>query len=220
MSKINDDLHVGGLLTADQMQVASGSISNDGVAANADIARSKLAQDTLAKYAIPLTSFRVHDAMQTNLPGTSANDDLALIGGTFGTNSPEIKTSDLKAAGATTRYARALIQLPPEYDDAQTVEIRVKGGMETTVADTSATVDVECYESDKSGGVGSDLCTTAAQSINSLTAADKDFTITASGLVAGDILDVRITVAVNDAASGTAVVAALGAIELLCDIRG
>lgn len=220
MGKLDGNVHVAGHLSAGTMTVPSSAIANDQVHANADIARDKLAQTVLAPFPIPLIDFRVWDALQTNLPGTSAADDLALIGGAFSTNTPMLKTYDVKAAGAVTLRARALVRLPAEYDDAETVTIRLRCEMQTTVADVSATVDVEAYESDKNGGVSADLCTTAAQSINSLVDADKDFVITATGLVAGDWLDVRVSIAVNDAATATAVLAAIGHAALLCDIRG
>jgi hypothetical protein len=204
---IPTNLHIEGnlTLTGSYQKVDSGDILN---------------QKTLESYLIPWTAWRVWDAVHTNLPGTAANDDLALVGGTFGTDTWCVESGDLKAAGATTRYARAFIQLPPEYEDGQTVNIRVRGGMETTVADNSATVDLEVYESDYEGDAAgpTDLCATAAQSINSLTHADKDFTITATGLAAGDWLDVRLAVAVNDAATGTVVLARVGNVNLLCDV--
>jgi hypothetical protein len=92
--------------------------------------------------------------------------------------------------------------------------------MATTVASVSCTVDVECYELDKVGGISADLCTTAATTINSLVFADKAFTITPTTLSAGDVLDVRITIAVNDAATATAVTPTIAGIDLLCDIKG
>ena len=220
MGRIDDNLHIGGHLTAASMTVPSNAVVNASVAADAAIARSKLALDTLAEYPVKLTDFRVWDAMQTNLPGTSASDDLAIIGGTFGSAAPVLQTYDVKAAGSVTLRARVTLSMPAEYAAAETVQLRVRGGMTTTVADNSATVDIEAYKIDEFGGIGSDLCSTAAQSINSLTAGDKDFTISASTLSAGDQLDVRITVAVNDAATGTAVKATLGKVSLLCDVRG
>jgi len=184
------------------------------------LARSYLEQDDNKVYPINLTDFRVWDALHTNLPGTAATDDLALVGGTFGTNSPTIQTGDLKAAGATSRYARVMIPMPAEYVAGETVTLRLHAGMKTTVADTTATADVEAYESDREEGISADLCATAAQSINSLTLADKDFTITATNLEPGELLDVRIHLAVNDAASGTAVIGLIGAVELVCDVKG
>lgn len=179
------------------------------------VARTDLKLEELASYPVPLTLFRVHDAIQTNLPGTAANDDLAIISGTLGTADPVLQTSDLKNTTGT-QYARVQIPLPPEYQSGQTVTIVVNGGANTTVASTTLTADVQAYRN----GAGSDICATAAQSINSLTAADKSFTITATDLVPGDMLDVRIAVAVADTGTGTAVKGEINKVTLKCDIRG
>lgn len=185
-----------------------------------EVKRSQLAQSTLQPYVVPLTSLRVHDAIHTNLPGTAAADDLAIIGTAFGTASPVLQAGDLKAAGATSRRARFLFALPAEYDPGETINVVVHAGMVTTVADTACVVDIECYKSDQEAGIGSDLCATSAQDMNSLTDADLTFSITPTGLVAGDVLDVRITVTCTDAATGTAVTPQIGNIEFQCDVRG
>lgn len=198
----------------------TGTFTNANFASNCALDRSKLAQDTLKPYPIPLENFRVWDAYQTVLPGTSASDDLGLYGGTFATGSQLVRTYDVKNAGAVTLYARVRASLPAEYDAGETITLRMKCGMVTTVASSSATVDVECYKVDGAGSIGSDLCATSATSINSLTFANKDFTITPTGLSAGDVFDIRITVAVNDSATATAVIAAIGSVDLLCDVRG
>jgi len=185
------------------------------------VARSGLTQDTSQSYWLPWDGFRVWDAVATNLPATPASDDLGLIGGTWGTGVPSIQTGDLKAAGSTTRYARCQFQLPPEYVTGTGLVLRLHAGMITTIAGTAATVDVEVYKSGKEFLVsGSDLCATAATSINSTTLADKDFAITGTGLVAGDQLDIRIAILVNDAASGTNVIGCIGSAEILLSIRG
>lgn len=198
----------------------SGSIVCSETAISAQSKTSILKQEPNAVFPVAFTDLRVWDALQTNLPGTAATDDLALIGGTFGTAPPMIQAGDLKAAGATTRYARFQVALPECYDAGETITLNLSAGMKTTVADTSCTVDVEAYKLDKISGIGSDLCATAAQSINSLTFATKTFTITASGLTAGAVLDVRIAIACNDAATGTAVTPTIAAIDLVCDIKG
>lgn len=220
MGRIDDNMHIGGHLTAVSMTIPANAVVNASVSADAAIERSKLQLESLAEYPVKLTDFRVWDALQTNLPGTSSSDDLGLIGGTFGSASPVLQTYDVKAAGAVTLRARTTINLPVEFGSAETVNIRVRGGMTTTVADNSATVDIEAYKIDEFGGISADLCATAAQTINSLTSADKDFVISSSTLSAGDQLDVRVSVAVNDAATGTAVKATLGKVSLLCDVRG
>jgi len=196
-----------------------GWLVNDDINNAAAIARSKLALDSNKPYTVNLTDLRVFDAFQTNLPGTAASDDLALIGGTVGTHGPVIRTSDAKAT-TVTQKARFLVRIPAEYVAAETITLRLHCGMNTTASDGTATVDVEAYQSDLEGGVSADLCATAAQSINDLTDADKDFVITSSSLEAGDVLDVLITVAITDAASGTAVIGQIGGITLLADVKG
>lgn len=206
-TRIEGDLRVAGDLTVD--------------GAMPTIARSSLVQDPNSVFAVPMTSLRVWDAIGTNLPGSAANDDLGLDGGTWATNSPCITTGDVKAVSTlANRYARFQFALPAEYDAGQTVTLRLHAGMKTTVADQSCTVDAVVYKSDKEAGIGADICATAAQSINSLTDANYDFVITPTGLTAGDVLDIRLDVAYHDDATATAVIAQIGAIELLCDIKG
>ena len=183
--------------------------------------RSNLVQESLAKYPIPWENWRVHDAFGTLLPATPATDDAGLVGATFGTGVPSIQTGDLKAAGATTRYARVTVALPIEYEAATDVVLRLRAGMFTTISDTTAQIDAEVYLSDEEGLVdGADLCATAIQSINSTVLSDKDFVITATTLVPGSRLDIRVALSVNDAATGTAVTGVLGGASLLCDVRG
>ncbi len=121
--------------------------------------------------------------------------------------------------GATTRYAGVSIEIPSDYEAGETIILRLIAGMKTATADTTATIDAQVYRNAEDGTVGGDICATAAQTINSLTAAAKDFVITATSINPGDILDVRIAIAVNDAAGGSAVIGRIVAIKLLTDRR-
>ena len=199
----------------------SGSLRLGGTLSPALVKANILALAELQPFPIPLTDFRVWDAMHTVLPGTPATDDLALIGGTFGTATPSIRTEALKALGATNKRARVLVQLPWEYAAGESVSLRFVAGMITTVAGTSATLDVEAYklQADPDDAIGSDLVTTSATTINSLTFANIDFALTPTGLSPGDILDIRITIAVNDGATATPVLAGITSCKLLCDVR-
>jgi len=199
--------------------VETGSITNEKISANAAIQRSKLKQDTFQTYGITPTMLRVWDNLASLLPGTASADDLAIIEGTLGTDFPVVQTSDSKATSVT-QYARFLFTLPPEYDAAESIRCTIRGAMNTTVSDGTATVDLECYAHDEDGSVGSDLVTTSAQSINSLTHADFDFDITSSGRSAGDQLDLRIKVDITDSATGTAVIGELSKVAMKLDIRG
>jgi len=186
------------------------------------VTRSNLAQQNNQPYAVPLTNARVWDAVQNSLPSAGAADDLGLETGTWGTDAPgHISTGDLKAAGATTRYALFLVQLAPEYVAGQTVTVRVSAGMQVTVADTSSTIDVELYKLGRDGLVsGSDLVTSAAQSCNSLVFANLDFAVSTSTLDPGDQLAIRVAATVTDAATGTEVTSVIGALEILADTQG
>lgn len=195
------------------------AIKDRHVAATAQIARSKLEQRILGIDAIDHQNWRVWDALHTNLPGTPAADDLGLVTGTWGTDAPYIGTGDVKASN-TTRRAATIVTLPEDYEAAQTVNIVVTAGMKTTTSDGTATVDIEVWRLDEDGTLGAaDICATAAQSINNLTAADKTFTITATTLLPGDQLYIRLTVAVNDTATVTAVIGAVYKVEVQSDRR-
>jgi hypothetical protein len=183
--------------------------------------RTSLVQDDFQVYQLPLERFRVWDAYATALPGTSATDDLGLITGTFGTAPPYIGTGDVKNT-TITRYARVGYCLPPEYVAGQSVRVNLHAGMITTVSSGVATVDVEAYKLAQDGttGVDTDLCTTAATTIKSLTFSDKPFDITATALSPGDWLDIRITINIVDSATATAVIGAILAAEMHIDIKG
>ena len=205
-------------------EVAAGNLVDGGVkdrhvSGSAEIARTKLAQSALASFAQDLHALRVWDAVSSLLPSTGSSDDLGLYTGTFGSAASRAKTGDVKTLGATTRRCRTLIQLPDNYEAGEDVQIRCLAGMETTVADTSATIDVEAYEVQSDGTLSADLVTTSAASINSLTLANKDFTLTATALTPGATLDVRVSIATNDGAGATAVIAVLAKLILRCDTR-
>ena len=206
-TQLSNDLIVGGNITF------SGSLQPG-------ISRADLVQDDLAAYSVPFSEMRIHDNLSSLLPSTAAADDLALDGETFGTDSPFVVTSDLKAASGTL-YARWSFALPAEYTAAQSVRIKVKAGMLTTVSDGTATVDCSAYLSDDAGAVtGSDLVSTAAQSCNSLTQADLSFVLDASSLVVGSVIDCRLACAVSDSATSTVVKVKVGRVQMLCDVKG
>ena len=181
-------------------------------------ARAFLEQDQLKIYPIPWEAWYVWDS-GARLPNTSASDDLGFYQGTFAIASPSIRTFDVKTL-TTTLYARTSLYLPAEYDAAETVQIRFFAGMITTIASSTATIDAQLYESDGQSGIGADLVTTNPITINSLTFANKDFSVTSTNLAAGDVLDLRVAIAVTDVATGTAVIGSFGLAALLLDVKG
>jgi len=206
-------------LTNLTLELPDGGIKNVDINSAAAIDRTKLAQQTTQIFDIPLIDARVWDDVRSILPATAANDDLGIITGTWGTDAPTIQSGDGKATTITRRAVFAF-RLPPNYVASGTVQVRIRGGMVTTVSDTSATVDVEAYKADLDGAVGSDLCQTGNVSINSLTKANATFTIDGSGLSGGDFLYLRVTVAITDGATGTAVIGELSDIRAQLTTQG
>ena len=199
--------------------IPSGEIANSQIAASAAIERSKLASEQL-KDNIPLELLRIWDAFQTSLPTSASSDDLGKVIGTFGTDAMTIQTSDAKNTSVTQR-ARFVYRIPMNYVSGQLISVVAWAGMKTTVANGTATIDFEVYKkNDSTGLVGSDLVTTSATSINSLTAADDAFTIDPTGLSAGDELDIRVTIAITDSGTGTAVIGRIMKIYMLPTVKG
>lgn len=185
-----------------------------------DVVRSEFKLEPNAVYAIPVEQWRKWNDMAVNLLVTAADDDLELTTGTLGTDFPSIGTGDLDSAGATTRYAAVTISLPPEYEPAGALKIRVIVANKTNIPDTSSTVDIEAYPSDEDATASSDLVSTSALSIQNLTFANKDFTLTPTDLNPGDEIHIRIAIAVNDASTGNPVLTVVAKVALLCSIRG
>lgn len=204
------------------MDYPAGSIVNDDINSSAAIARSKLAQETGVFYPLLLQEARVHDAPASFLPTSAGSDDLGYSIGTFGTTPGKIVSGDA-ASTTVTQYARwPFVAVPAEYDSAETFNIRVYASMQT-VSDGTATVDVQAYLLDTDGtynGSPTDLVSTSATSINSATSGAYDFAITATNLEPGKLIDVRVMVAITDAATGSGVIADLEQVGLRLDIKG
>ena len=184
------------------------------------IPREDLEQDANKLFQIPPRSLFVFDSGAV-LPTAGATDDLGFYQGTHGTNFPYVGTGDFKASSIT-RKARFTFTLPPEYVSDGALFVRFRAGMVTTIADTSCTIDAAAFKASATGGAvitGSDRITTTATSINSLTWDDYDFALDQSGFVAGDEIDVLVTIAGVDGASATAVIGAFRAF-VGCTIRG
>lgn len=183
------------------------------------LTRTEFAIEQSVPYAVPLTSLVVHDAAITKLPGTAANDDMGLITGTPGTNALRLQGVDFGGTSTDEKAAFEFV-LPAEYKAGESVVARILAGMVTTVSDGTATVDVEAWLVGDDGTVGSDLCATAAQSLNSLTAANLDFVITATSLSPGDVLYVRVAFGGSDTGNAGVMIPQINSIKMLLSVRG
>lgn len=183
-----------------------------------DVPRAQLTQDDLQPYPILNESWYLFDStIHAPLGATALSaDDLIYTLGTLGTSEPKLTATDFGGTSATQK-ARIRLALPPEYVAGQTITLRVNGLTGTTLADTSSTVDFNVY---RAAAPTVDICATAAQSINSLTAVDVNFTITPTDCVPGDVLDILLTYAGVDAGNLGVIAPAINSVTLLLDIKG
>jgi hypothetical protein len=166
---------------------------------------------TVVTQEMPLEDARIWDAATVVKLGSTPTsaDDLGFTAGTLGTSKPTLRTADGKNT-TTNHKARIPYVVPSHYIAGQPLTIRVNAGMVTTVSQTSAVVDIEVY---RRAAPTVDVNPVAAQSINSLTAADKDFALTATNIVPGETLDVLVSIAIVDSGTGTAVIGEINKIS-------
>lgn len=198
--------------------VEAGRFTSSGLDLAGVLARADLATESKT-YVVPVSLLRVWDARQTNLPGAAANDDMGVITGTFLTDVPTLQGVDFGGASTDEKGAFQFL-LPPEYVAGGSVTVRLRAGMVTSVADTACTVDVEVGKANRDGASGADICATAAQSINSLAYANKDFTITPTALSPGDLLDIRLSFAGSDVGNLDVMIPEISQIEIVLDVKG
>jgi len=170
---------------------------------------------SLVPISIPVHDWRKTDGVTVNA-ATAATTNFGMILGTPGTDFPHLETIDGKNA-TTAVVSRIVVRTPQNYVAGSAITIRARCGMKTTVASNSAatTIDFSAYSnSGVANGSSADLITTAAQSINSLTAANYDFVLDPTGLVAGQDIQLQMTLTVTDVATGTAVIGTVNHVEL------
>lgn len=164
---------------------------------------------TLTKV-IPLSDIRT---VGTNAPlGASAGTPTSALGitpGTHGTASPVIVAAAASGASVT-NVGRLQFALPETYEAGGTITLTAHARTSVAAAAVGSTLDVQAFLVDGEAGIGSDLCTTDAADINSTDWDDFDFTITPTGLVAGDVLDIELTVVCNDTGETNGSIAQIG----------
>lgn len=200
----------------DSAELAAGSVDDAHLAGL--VTRAKLLEEALAVYGIPATALKSDAGAALTAAETASTFNVAVAANVISVQG-EICDNETEVSTGVFQFV-----LPPEYVAAGDVKVRVKTALIKTGAavNNASTIDVEAYEQTGNGAVGADLCETAAQSW----AADdtwytKDFVVTATGLVAGDILNVKIVTSVVDSEAGAGTLRAnLDGIAVLLDIKG
>jgi len=167
-------------------------------------------------YGIPIYTLRAADLDNMGIAETAGDHYLLL------TTDELTLVSEISNNESETSISWFQFVIPPEYVAAGDFRIRVKHQLFGAGTDGAggSTVDIAAFEQDGNGGTGSDLSTTtAATTITKGSWATTDFIITAAGLVAGDIINVKLTTLVVENATAN-LQAELDGLAILLDIKG
>lgn len=182
------------------------------------VPRAQLVEDALQTYGIPVNRIVSNAGAALTAAETAGTFDITIGTNTILANG-EVTDNETEVSVAYTQFV-----LPPEYVAGGDVTIRLPVALVVTATPTNngSTIDLEVYEQSDAGAVGADLCATAAQTFAALsTWYNKDFTITPTGLVAGDVLNIKITSSVVDSEAGAGtIVLNLAPPKVLLDIKG
>jgi hypothetical protein len=181
--------------------------------ADGTIPRADLAEDALATFELPITYGWLDSTTKAPLytPGSGLLSHGAVGTGVYGL----LGTAANASTEATTNTIR--FTLPENYVAAGDVTFVVTA--KCTGAPETLTVDAVIKEVNTTAGtVGSDICATAIQTITSSFVA-YSFTVTATGLVAGDVLQIELNTNVIIAA-GTDAIMQISNAAVKCDVKG
>ena len=164
-----------------------------------EILAAQMTERALAIHKIPVTQMCAVDGeaiTATDLPG-GANFNLAANVLTL--------LGDEATGGTETTVFTFQYTLPPNYMAAGGCQLRLKcNNIGGAGGQTSCTITVTAYESDGNGVVGGNLESGGAQThANKAEWFTKDFPMTATNLVAGDTLNISVSVVNIEDGSGT-----------------
>ena len=209
------------ILVGNGTTVASVAVSGDvtlnsnGTVTIADLARAKLATET-KRYGVPLPTFVKFDALKDALPDAPDGTYLGLGDGALAKVTGT--TTNSNGTASADEWLAATFVLPAEYVDAGTITLRVRAKV-SVARQVSATVDAVVQQKEEDGGQGGDLVTTAPQSLTT-SYANYDFTVTPTGLVAGDVLHLQGGLATDDTGGGSDGYPLATQVSVFCQVKG
>jgi len=110
-------------------------------------------------------------------------------------------------------------KLPDNYKSGGTLKLRLKNQLFGAGTSGASTLDLNVYKKDGEGATGADICATAAITPTKGAWQTSDFTVTPTGLVAGDQLTVKVTGVVVESATADLQIE-LDGIAVVCDVIG
>jgi hypothetical protein len=200
-------------LTANTNGIIAGECIKVLSATKVEVRVSAVISDLYALYApsdgvlnIPTTALR--NAAGGSLGVVQAADVFNIK---VGTNIETIE-SEIALSETETSAMRFDMTLPADYLSGGAVTLRLKSKLFGAGTNNGSTLDAEVFPQD-AGALGSDLCTTAAQALTT-SWADYDYTITPTGLVAGDRFSAVVTGSIIESA-GSNLQAEIDGIQLV-----
>lgn len=174
---------------------------------------AQITERSLAVHKIPVYKFRQTngDPLTNVEAGGGFNLDLdsniLLLEG-------EITNNETETSVGTFQFT-----LPPNYVAGGGIQVQLKVSNIGPGTQTSCTLTIKAYKSDGNGAVGSNLGPSDRTHAAKTTWYLKDFPITATGLVAGDTLNIELTV-VNIESAVANLVWTCDEVAMLLDIQG
>lgn len=156
---------------------------------------------------VPLNQFRAPAAWKDDL-GDTATAAILGLADTVGS----VMLSTAANGNTVTQSAVVAIALPESYAPGGTVTVRIRAKQHDTLLTVGTTVDLVAKLVGDT--LGSDICTTAAQTLTT-SYANYDFTVTPTGLVAGDILALDCFLALNDTGGTVNKAASISAVSII-----
>jgi hypothetical protein len=181
------------------------------------IDRADLTQDLTSIYGIDLQNLKNDDG--STLAAAAAAGKFGIVSAGMGTGTATLN-GEAASGNSKTSTAMFLFTLPVEYVAAGAVTLSLDSRESVGAATVATTFSCEAYESDGRGAVGINIA--GAPSITDITASWQTTTsaITATGLVAGDILTVFIRLVCNDTGGAVGTIAQVGKVRLLLTVKG
>lgn len=179
--------------------------------------RANSRQEALVRYQQSLAGMRNGDG--TVMDETGGTGKWKIVAGGWGSGTLTLETEAVQNTTDNADLSREFV-LPAEYDPGQDIKVVVNAKFVNSGGTTlTHTIDVEVYKLGDDGTVGSDLNTVSAQTLTA-SAADYTFTITPTGLVAGDRLRLLVRGTVTEAGNTGTLKAVIGSAEFQLDIKG
>jgi hypothetical protein len=111
-----------------------------------------------------------------------------------------------------------MFNLPAEYVSGGAVTLRLHARV-TAACQVHSKIDAQVWKQGREGTPSADICATAEQAITT-SWQDLDFTITPTGLAAGDVLDMRIRLDLDDTGGAANAYGEIGSVQLLLAAKG